>query len=648
MSDFVFLHPHWLWACLPLAILVIWLAMPNKQASLIAPHLASALGIANKKKQSGFIALLAISWLFAAIALAGPSFEKQARPTFSNNSARVLVMDMSRSQYATDLSPNRLTQQRYKALDLLKGWRDGVTGLVAFAKGGYTVSPMTSDTRTITNLVPELSPKIMPDQGANVVAGVKQAIKLMTDAKVPSGDIILMTDSIDKQQSQALQTLLSGTPWHLIVLGVGTASGAPIPLDNGSMLQDQGHTVIAKMNTTTMQALTSSLGGLYVPYRGDGKDIDTILSHTQSVSALTESQGGQTVTEHANNGYWIVLILLVPALLLFRRGVVFAAFLVITPWMMPPSAQASAFLTADQQAHQAFQHKQYQQAAQQFTNPEWQGVARYKAGDYQGAIDSLSKVKQPDNNTRYNLANAYAQAGDLNKAKALYQQVLKSDPHNQDAKKNLSVVKRAQQQQQQQQHNSKSDRNNKGNKQPSSSDSQKNQSKRSEPSSSPNSSAQHRHKGDAHNGRSHQPNSNAAKNAQSPSSSKAKKSAQQKPHAADQTKQSQHQASRPKDADSQNKSSDAASQPRSNEQTRNSNNDKASAAQAKSAHSMKNQTQQGDKSVTATQASTRHVDPALRKLDQVESARDPSELLRAQLYLQSKLQPQPDTQAKKW
>ncbi|MGO1297979.1 MAG: hypothetical protein ACTMIA_11820, partial [Vibrio sp.] len=156
MSDFEFLHPHWLWACLPLIGLVLWLAVSGKQTSLIAPHLASSLGLTTKKTQTGLLSILAASWLLAAIALAGPSFEEQARPTFSNNSARVLVMDMSRSQYATDLSPNRLTQQRYKALDLLKGWRDGVTGLVAFAKGGYTVSPMTSDTRTIANLVPEL------------------------------------------------------------------------------------------------------------------------------------------------------------------------------------------------------------------------------------------------------------------------------------------------------------------------------------------------------------------------------------------------------------------------------------------------------------------------------------------------------------
>ncbi|MGO1297978.1 MAG: hypothetical protein ACTMIA_11815, partial [Vibrio sp.] len=150
-------------------------------------------------------------------------------------------------------------------------------------------------------------------------AGVKQAIKLMTDAKVPKGDIILLTDSIDAQQSQALSALLAHSPWHLTILGVGTPSGAPIPLPNGSMLQEQGHTVIAKMDTPVMQELTSKLGGLYVPYRGDGQDIDTILRHTQSVSALKASKGGQTVTEHANNGYWLVLLLLVPALLLFRR-----------------------------------------------------------------------------------------------------------------------------------------------------------------------------------------------------------------------------------------------------------------------------------------------------------------------------------------
>ncbi len=42
------------------------------------------------------------------------------------------------------------------------------------------------------------------------------------------------------------------------------------------------------------------------------------------------------------------------------------------------------------------------------------------------------------------------------------------------------------------------------------------------------------------------------------------------------------------------------------------------------------------------------IDPALRKLEQVESARDPSRLLKAQLILQAKSKQPPENTGKKW
>lgn len=77
------------------------------------------------------------------------------------------MMDMSMSLYATDIKPNRLTQARYKALDLLSLWKEGLTGMVAYAGDAYTISPLTSDINTIKSQVPNLSPDIMPYQGSN-------------------------------------------------------------------------------------------------------------------------------------------------------------------------------------------------------------------------------------------------------------------------------------------------------------------------------------------------------------------------------------------------------------------------------------------------------------------------------------------------
>ncbi len=158
MSNFVFLYPEWLLGLMPVAALYLWLRIRKQNQTLIAPHLAKALGIEHSKQSVWLIRSALISWLLAVVALAGPSFEKTEHPTYNLADARVLVMDMSESMYATDIKPNRLTQARYKAHDLLEKWKEGSTGLVAYAADAYTISPLTTDTHTILNLLPNLSP----------------------------------------------------------------------------------------------------------------------------------------------------------------------------------------------------------------------------------------------------------------------------------------------------------------------------------------------------------------------------------------------------------------------------------------------------------------------------------------------------------
>ncbi|MCE7657555.1 VWA domain-containing protein [Vibrio fluvialis] len=625
MSDFVFLSPLWLLALIPLGGLVLWLSRRAKNQTLIAPHLASALGLASPKSQRGALHLLGLSWLIAVTALAGPSFEKQPRPSYSNSSARVVVMDMSLSLHATDIKPNRLAQARYKVLDLLKGWQEGSTALVAYAGDAYTVSPLTSDSATIANLVPNLSPEIMPFPGANAASGVKLAIEMLKNAGLNRGDIILLADDLDSSESKAIRALLDGTNWTLMIVGIGSQAGAPIPLDDGSLLKtDAGQTVVAKTDFAAMQSLASAVNGVFTPYRADGSDVERILAETRSEKPVTGSKNAQTISDQVNNGYWLVVLLLAPALLLFRRGFVFVALLGLTLGLHTPTAEASPWLNRDQQAMQAFEQKDYQHAAEQFSDPQWQGIARYEAKDYQGAIDALSQVAKPDSRTQYNLANAYAQAGQLEKARDLYQQLLQTEPDNADAKHNLQVVEQALKQQQQQQQKSSQGSEQKPN--PSSSngdqskDSQNSSSQTAKDEQNPSQSSNH-----------------SAQNSDSASQSEAQANSQQNQQS--EPPRSQGQSSKPQEAE---QNTPEGSQAKSDREQQ------AQVSQAQSPKPSEAHSQSQADVAAQAQPTTQSVDPQLRKLEQVESARDPSQLLRAQLYLQAQDREPPQTQGKKW
>ncbi|KJY72947.1 hypothetical protein TW78_10180, partial [Vibrio coralliilyticus] len=447
MSDFRFLYPEWLLVLLPLCGLVFWLSKRSRNQTLIAPHLAKAMGIQHKSARNAVTSAIAFCGLIATIALSGPSFTSAERPSFSNDSARVLIMDMSMSMYATDIKPNRLTQTKYKASDLLKKWSEGTTGLVAYAGDAYTVSPMTSDTRTIQNLIPNLSPELMPYPGADAVKAVRLAIDMMKNAGLSRGDIILFSDDLDDAETQGIQGLLEGTHWRLSILGVGTRSGAPIRLSDGTLLKtDAGQTVVAKSNFSNMNSVSKSLGGFFTPIQLNNSDIDAIANRTSSIESTGKLNQAQQISDRVNSGIWLVPLLIIPALLMFRRGFLFSMIILAYPLLSPKPAMASAWLNSNQQAKQLYDAEQYQEAADLFENKEWQGIAQYQAGNFPAAINALKDSQTL--NGKYNLANAYAQNREFNQAISLYEDVLKQDPGNEDAKKNLEIVRQQQQQQQ--------------------------------------------------------------------------------------------------------------------------------------------------------------------------------------------------------
>ncbi|MDN3681896.1 VWA domain-containing protein [Vibrio tapetis subsp. quintayensis] len=618
MADFMFITPLWLLAILPAIALATWLIRNQSKQGLIASHIATGLGLA-QSHTSHIPKILLVSWVFGCIALAGPSWQQQERPAFQLQSARVLVLDMSRSLYATDIKPNRLTQLKYKALDLLPKWKEGTTGLVAFAGDAYTLSPLTSDSETLADLIQNLTPEIMPFQGGNLQAGIEQAIQLMTEAGHQQGDVVVLADDIDSHQLEALKKHLQNQQWRISILAVGTQQGAPITQTDGTLLKDNsGVTVMATANLPGLQSLARSTGGVFSPIRQDNQDVDAIASFsaTSRTDGHNSETNGEQLESRINNGFWLLPFVLLPLLSLFRKGWLFSLTLVILPLVPNQHAMAASLSAplknADQQGYESFQQQDYQQAANQFESKEWQGVAHYQAGEYQQAIDSLQGIDTP--HAKYNLANALAQNGDLEKAKSAYQSLLKEAPNATDIKKNLSIVEQALKQKQEQEQE------------------QQNQKQKDGDNDQPS----HEQKGnDQHKSDRDQNQSNQSN-----------QSNQGQPEQQSPSEERQSQAEQPDDEQSQNESS----------QEQPSSDDANQASQQKTEAEQKaeqdpNENESGHAkaaSMTQDTDNTQQVDPNLRKLEQIQSQGDPSFLLKAQMLLQAQQKKSPNKVNKSW
>ena len=464
LANFHFLRPLWLLALIPclLLLLLLW-RQRERQGSwnqVIAPELLKHLvqGVANKPSRWP-LRMLTLGWLIAVLALAGPSWQQIPTPVSKNQQPLVVVADMSYKMLAKDATPNRLTRVRYKLLDLFKFRKDGLTAIVAYAGTAHTIAPLTDDSKTLANLVPAISPQIMPEQGDSPLAGIQQAIELLQQGAGGSGDILLITDSIPDQQLTAIKELLSGSPVRLSIIGIGSDNGAPIALPGGGFLKDSNGTIIVpQRERSQLIDLANSTQGRYHDISLDDSDLKSVLPKPELTDNTIEVE--RHFDQWHDAGYWLVLLLLPLALMGFRKG-----WLVMALILVLPTPQAEAFDWNDlwknnnQQAMEALNHQRVEEAAQQFERSDWKGEALYRAEKYKEAAAEFAKSNTASG--FYNQGNALAKANQLDDALKAYDKALKLDPEMADAKANKKLLEDLKKQQEQQQNGQDQDQQNK-------------------------------------------------------------------------------------------------------------------------------------------------------------------------------------------
>ena len=473
LNEFHFIRPHWLWAIIPLLIIVALIRYVHKQqsgwqsvlASHLYQHLITTAGI---KKVRPPLFLLGFCWVLTTIALAGPTWERLPQPVYQLNTGKVVLIDMSLSMRATDVKPNRLTRAKYKAIDLVNAITEGETGLVAYAGDAFTISPLSSDAQNLTTLIPSLTPEIMPIPGSDPALGLQAAIELLSNAGYQQGEVFWITDGISNQQMKEVSEIFNNSLFRLSVLGVGTEEGAPIQLVNGELLKDsRGAIVVPKLTVNNLQSLSRSSGGRYAPMQADDSDINYLIEQTlieQDSRENEEAKQEKFGDKWQEMGPYLLLLILPFAAYSFRRGIVTVVFIGVLLPAYSPQAHAdwwqNMWKTSDQQAMKAYNKNEYEQAANTFDDNLWQGTAHYKNEDYQAALESFAQIEPTDKSytdATYNAGNALAQLGEIDQAIAAYDKVLEQQPEHEEALANKALLERLKKQQQQDQSDEQSE-----------------------------------------------------------------------------------------------------------------------------------------------------------------------------------------------
>lgn len=443
LRQFHFLHPLWLLGLLALPLFVPFARRdPARQAlsRLADPELLPHLLSGQASHRALPVGLSAAAWSLCMLAMAGPTWSRTAEPLFANRAAQVVAISLSQHMLVRDVTPSRLDRTRYKAQDLLNANRQGLNGLIAYAGEAFTVAPLTTDERSLSELLAALSPDTMPVDGNDAAKAIARGVAMIRQAQISGGSLVLMTDQVDGAALAAARRAHDAGV-DVSVLGIGTPQGGPMEQVEGGFLRDaHGDMDMAKRDDAQLAAVAAAGGGRYVAMSDSDADIHE-LSGELKVDRTPMLANGLSGDTWQDRGPWLLLLLLPIAALLFRRG-----WLLVLPLLCLPLYPGNAHATTwddlwrrpDQQAAQALQQGQPQQAAKVANDPNWRGAAAYRAGDYDGAANAWKGAAGAD--AQYNLGNALARRGKYQEALDAYDRALKLDATHADAKANRDMV----------------------------------------------------------------------------------------------------------------------------------------------------------------------------------------------------------------
>lgn len=436
-----------LWLLLLLAAPALWWALGRAQRdggdwaracdTHLLPHLLEARG-ERASRAPQWLAVAAL--LLAALALAGPAWERLPESLQRQESALVLVLDLSASSLATDLKPNRLARARFKLADLFRLRPDGQTALVAYAGQAFTVAPLTDDSNTIANLVEALDPELMPVAGKRADLALRHAEQLLRGAGMERGDVLLITDRVEPRD-RAVAADLATRGIRVSVLGLGGTSAAPVPLTGGGFVMDeQGRPLLAKLDASSLRELAANGGGAFAAYSTDNSDLLALGLDEVKSGVMRDAQG--EAQRFRDAGFWLLPPLMLLVLLAFRRGWLAVVFLF--PLAIPLPAQAfewnDLWQRRDQQAAEALREGDIDRARSLAEDAAWRGAAAYRDEDWSAAAEAFAEREAAS--AHYNRGNALAKAGSFQEAMGAYRSALQKQPDFEDAQANLEAVQR--------------------------------------------------------------------------------------------------------------------------------------------------------------------------------------------------------------
>ena len=246
------------------------------------------------------VIVLCLAFFFLTIALVNPKIGTKLETVKREGVDIVFAVDVSKSMLAEDIAPNRLEKSKQLVTQIINNLASDSVGIIAYAGKAFPQLPITTDYASAKMFLQSMNTDMMSSQGTAIDEAIKLAKTYFDDEEQTNRVLIIISDGEDhSEQAAIVAEEASKEGIRIFTIGVGDVKGGPIPEKrNGVVLNykkdNQGETVITKLNEETLQNIASEANGAYIN-GGNTKDVVENIREILNAMDKTEFEAKEFV-----------------------------------------------------------------------------------------------------------------------------------------------------------------------------------------------------------------------------------------------------------------------------------------------------------------------------------------------------------------
>jgi Ca-activated chloride channel family protein len=250
--------------------------------------------------------------LLMLVSLLGPTFGDARREIKSVGKDIMFCVDLSKSMDAFDVQPTRLEKIKFEMKKIVAAFNSDRLGIIIFSSEAFMQCPLTYDQNALNLFIETMNTSLVPSSGTDFAPPIKMALSKLDDDETPSNQqkskvIVLISDGEDfGEETDEIAKEVEDQDIRLFTLGVGTESGSQIATPRGGFKTDQqGNTVVSKLNPASLKNLASKTDGQYFEINESRNDVNKLIN---SINKIEGQVRDTRLVDVSSNRYFYFLL----------------------------------------------------------------------------------------------------------------------------------------------------------------------------------------------------------------------------------------------------------------------------------------------------------------------------------------------------